>query len=1212
MSKSPYDIFDDDDDDDDDEFLKGLDSISAKLAEQSAAAPSVLPSSAKTLTDDDAILARIAKSSAALTASLGATTDVDMEDEEDAPEEPPSSPLSSITASRTPSLSPMKLARGTRTLLSPPKRLTRGAASLSATPASTLNGTKKKGKPAATPGGKQISLMDFFSGPAKVGARKGGRGRKKKEKDPLDFGWKLDSKSEEFLNNLKELENFEAEETRRRESMLAKAEHLRALERTTFHALVLRLAANGYNGATVTRADNLAGPRLPRPKPNKKTSPLKSRGGNTKPKREDEDGDEEATAAADAIEDTFSISREAARIMHQEHYALGSSDYATCTDFYLFDPIFTPYTCERPTTAEFSKGADSGTASSHTTPSRGRPSSSNQKSGPWSFLAHLPNPHFIIESGKLSRHISQLEKAHSNTSKEEPFEASMPPSVWTWILFSFASSPQRYSEQVLDRYANILGATYSTQWDPVDMLRRVFTSAGLRTDTFDEICESVRGILQSAKEHIAETGQQEQGEKVKPSMLEPPSLFNLRQALKPVLGPRYYLPQTEVLKLAIDLSVRIVSKSAQAQHKDLELLQLLVFILYSLIASDASLLSQSLRLDIPAAISKILATVPECAWSNKVAYIHTSTHIHNHLHPGSLLFQAQVADKYRGSFAYKLVYTVCKFFSPEHVSLRARILDTLAVTSSCGRIMEVRRYLGTAFFTTSTFDEPASRLNSADENGIHPDKDEYAEPVDFFFDAEDINATVQRTVFPLLCRDPIFASARDFLREIVTRRETDPYHLQAMADKLRNAHENRRTSLLVSWRRDKDKIQKSAEDDGYDTDRDATMPVELCSGIALVEDESEESESNSDENQVDIVETTGLEETRARTVFLSSYALHHIVRIDSGICNALVSRLQDVRRTVRPLHRGPGKAGIKTDEDEDNDDDDRENDDDDKEENKSMLGTIGLQRSRESSVGEGDSETASPELDEEDGGSSNSGTPTPPVIVKSSSNNGSAENSVSPSPSPPPPSLQRPSPPAPAALWQREVRRKVLPAVTRHEVREIARLEPFTQDLLSLDSMLASILARLNLARLPEHWYTSHKVAAAKKSPLARPVVAAKRTSTVADEEATSPVNGTSGPLRKKMKTVSFVDDVKQHDGKKNMTDEEGDAEMSTVKEGEEDSTPREAPVSPVRSPSPLQQSRPPVAEPLSIPPNVPQISMVKTPLRPPIRRRPIRMPLVK
>lgn len=96
-------------------------------------------------------------------------------------------------------------------------------------------------------------------------------------------------------------------------------------------------------------------------------------------------------------------------------------------------------------------------------------------------LSYATTPHFAVESGTL------LRKLNANQPDEQS-PTKLPLPVWTWILFSFMSSPQAANDAIINKYVEVLTTGYNaTEWDHVDTLRQVFASVGLSIEIFDNI-----------------------------------------------------------------------------------------------------------------------------------------------------------------------------------------------------------------------------------------------------------------------------------------------------------------------------------------------------------------------------------------------------------------------------------------------------------------------------------------------------------------------------------------------------------------------------------------------------------------------------------------------------------------------------------------------------------------------------------------------------
>ncbi|VVT53619.1 uncharacterized protein SAPINGB_P003665 [Magnusiomyces paraingens] len=908
----------------------------------------------------------------------------------------------------------------------PKKRAKRGAAKATNQP--SLNDFFPPKKSTAS-GTKQSSLNEFFN----KGAPRT-RGSKKAVKGNNLFDFKVSEDTMKLVNSLNALEALEHEDELEREKVRSKVAALRELEESTLADLTQRIVSNGFNGATVPGPKVWPGAGFECT--NTSTKPKKSTSSRTSQQRRGAKHSVQEESIDDLVAKRFDVARETARIMYREKTDPGGSDYRTCKDFYLLAPIYVPYKCDPPSNL-FGSGNASG-----------------PKLPPWGVLSYATTPHFAVESGTL------LRKLNANQPDEQS-PTKLPLPVWTWILFSFMSSPQAANDAIINKYVEVLTTGYNaTEWDHVDTLRQVFASVGLSIEIFDNITALV------FKKDTCEHNSDQQSPK---SAL---SQFNFDTLLKPVLGPRYVFPQVQAVKMATRVALGIVEQVAAAvcaelPQTTLESLQQLVFVLLALISTDASLLSQISQLDLPVAFARLLSTVSAERWTNddgtttfdKQANTNTTTQSC----PTDLLpFLPTIAPKYKDTFCYSLVNTIARVLPPSQVILRSRFLESLSETSSAGRMFELRQYLATAFFTTSTFDMPQGAS----------DLDTYADPLEFYFDPEDIAATVERTILPIMFRDPVLANARAYGLELVTRKALDPYLQQGQTEGVRNIFESRRAALLSSW-------------------RDNTNTL------------------------------TGLAETRTRLCILCTYVLHHLVRVAEPLREALIHRLQEVTRVVLQLLRaGPGGAGIKDghEDDEDEDDEDKEGDEEIKVPDQEIM--TDLDEPRSPSVS---SPTSSPSRLSED--------PEPVlgpcVVVRAAGESPTHRKSAS---------SRRSSALAAALAFaqaQPEVRRKILPAVMTTEVSRVSRRPQFLHEGLTLDIAAASVLQELRDLRPAEDGYsaktsTASRIGSGYATPMRREGENGDNEQGQGEEDEETKMM----PPKKKMKVVSFDEDTKMHDGK--------------------------------------------------------------------------------
>lgn len=283
------------------------------------------------------------------------------------------------------------------------------------------------------------------------------------------------------------------------------------------------------------------------------------------------------------------------------------------------------------------------------------------------FLKHVDTPNDIMESGIL------LRKIRANP------EERLPLTIWLWIVHNLPTSlALAYARE---QYFEVLTSTYS-KWESGNLLLAVFALFA--------IVGADPKVVSAVYTEISE------------KKIDPKAEDFLLTSYLPVMSTRhYYLPQTHVLDLVLDVVVEITSKN------DTPELLLPTCTLVCLAAIDASLLYYHGLLKFGNYLSRLFNSVPTDLWEKS---------------PESEFWR----------IAARLLCRAIPLSRPE---LRYRLIEVLSLDCSI-RVHEFRHYLATLFFVHPS----------------HPDEI----PPPCCFNSTDIDQVIVKSILPVFTDNAFF------------------------------------------------------------------------------------------------------------------------------------------------------------------------------------------------------------------------------------------------------------------------------------------------------------------------------------------------------------------------------------------------------------------------------------------------------------------------
>lgn len=513
---------------------------------------------------------------------------------------------------------------------------------------------------------------------------------------------------------------------------------------------------------------------------------------------------------------------------------------------------------------------------------------------------------------------------------------AMPWEVWNWVLLNFISLADKDEQSCVDTHVQALSIGFDVKnWSAQEAIRRVFLSAGMELEIWDEIFGTVSKLSEIIENESQATSSSKRSS---PSLSNsiPNTNSNSNTALcksldfaklkKPVLSSRFLLPQISSVKLAIHLSERIieqVAKQPSSNSKSLTFLRLLVLALAAFTTVDTSLLDRAQELDILEFADRLFNSVPDKEWSNtNTTVLQTYSQLQN------------TPPKYQGSFILKAVSLIFNLFPPHQFPLRLRFLEAFDPKTQLGRSAEFHRYIATAFSVSSIYQESKNPvlLSAEDYKRICDDRDnsnlilnlippEISEKpaktntaclVDIYFDFDNISEVIKQTILPFLRTDTVFASTEDYkFQELVTlylsrfstksAAKKDHVLFNTFIDEYLSINKRKAShqfSVLEQRKRFYDAVRimemlkwvKSPNSESFDKDKD------------------DEDEDEDEEEEGPTFIATGLGEARARIIFMCCYALHNITKVDLVTRRELISRFEDIYRGLQNvIQNGPGE-----------------------------------------------------------------------------------------------------------------------------------------------------------------------------------------------------------------------------------------------------------------------------------------------------------------
>lgn len=522
-----------------------------------------------------------------------------------------------------------------------------------------------------------------------------------------------------------------------------------------------------------------------------------------------------------------------------------------------------------------------------------------------------------------------------------PF-AAMKTNQWNSTLFNFISLVSGSQPADFQEMINILTFGFNVKkWSVIKMLQTVFLSAGMEVQVFNKISAFVNTLYNDMEqqstisEQNGETSTLKDGLDTKKSKSKPKKENGTnsdthtwspeyKYFYKNVIGPRYHLPQTTSVKFALHLSCSIVNRVSQEKEQShfnepFELLRLLVLSLAALVSVDTSLLEDSPKLDFPGLATILLDSVPAQTWTNSK---HTD---YNFKH---------TPTKYQNSFLHRAVSLICCLFSPKQFYLRLRFLDAFSPgLAISGRLAEFHRYVSTAFVVSSIYKDSSNNLglvsftsmgrlfknvDTSDsvldaltlKTFLKPKSHKSLPFVDFYFDMNDIEGLLSKTILPCLRVDPVFASYEDYqFQDLLLSYKAQALGINVDGEKsfdemidcyLKSCSQS---NLL----KDDHSFDANIELEYLDYKKRVFDAFRMIRMLQYVKDDDWDTHNDYNLNDTHgkgsfpclVFLTTGIAETRARALFLCKYVVHSLAKVSKQTRQDLVSRFYDIHRGIQ-------------------------------------------------------------------------------------------------------------------------------------------------------------------------------------------------------------------------------------------------------------------------------------------------------------------------
>lgn len=664
----------------------------------------------------------------------------------------------------------------------------------------------------------------------------------------------------------------------------------------------------------------------------------------------------------------FDIDGELSRIMQKEAAKKESSDYNSKKDVYLFHPIYIPYTVteskrSKKDPVRFVKNSDALilknktvlTKADTTTRKRSRNKHDDSEdnvtfgSHPDEYPHHLgPYENKILRNARPCS-LSGLGTFNDTSSRLLEYEAtnlfspnnqpSFPPfaamktNQWNATLFNFislvnGSQPAEFQEMI-----NTLTFGFNVKkWSVIKILQTVFLSAGMEIQVFNKISAFVNTLYNGMEQQSTMSEQngetstlKDRSDTKKPKSKKENSPRSDTHTWSPeyqcfyknVLGPRYHLPQTTSVKFALYLSCSIVNHVSQEKEQShfnepFELLRLLVLSLAALVSVDASLLENSSKLDFPGLAILLLDSVPAQTWTNSKNVDYNFKH---------------TPTKYQNSFLHRAVSLICCLFSPKQFYLRLRFLDAFSPGPAIsGRLAEFHRYVSTAFVVSSIYKDSSYNLGLVSFTSMSRlfENVDTSDPVldaltlktflksnkglpfvDFYFDINDIEGLLSKTILPCLRVDPVFASYKDYqFQDLLLSYKAEALGINLDGEKSFNEMVD---CYLKSFSqsnslKDDHSFDENMELEYLDYKKRVFDAFRMIRMLQYVRDNDLDTHNDTHgKNSFPCLAflTTGIAETRARALFLCKYVVHSLAKVSKQTRLDLVSRFHDIHRGIQ-------------------------------------------------------------------------------------------------------------------------------------------------------------------------------------------------------------------------------------------------------------------------------------------------------------------------